>query len=359
MQDEAVYWSAWARIPGCGARRLTQLSRYFGSLKVAWQASEACLRDTGIFSRAALSGVSLNRSRLDPMELWERDLKRGLRIVTRVQPDYPARFWHLPDPPGVIWVRGQWPLPEEAVAIVGTREASPYGERQARHLGRELAQAGVLVVSGAASGIDRAAHDGALEQGWTAAILGCGLDHVYPARHRALYRRIAECGALISEFPPDVPPQPGFFPLRNRLIAALAHGVVVVEARKRSGSLITADLALELGREVFAVPGAAGEPGSEGPHALLRAGAALAESACDVLDTLGWPHPEDPRAATGAQAMPLEQARVCEFLGDVPVPFDVLAGQTGFAADRLGALLTALELEGAVRVFPGGRYARG
>jgi DNA processing protein len=279
-----------------------------------------------------------------------------LRIVTRVQPDYPARFWHLPDPPGAIWIKGRWPLPDEAVAVVGARQASSYGERHARRLGRELSRAGVLVVSGAASGIDRAAHEGALEQGLTVAILGCGLDHVYPARHRRLYQQITEGGALISEFPPEVPPQPGFFPMRNRLIAALVYGVVVVEARQRSGSLITADLALELGREVFALPGPACEPGSEGPHVLLRTGACLVESAADIMHALDWPLLED--AVPPAVALSPEQSRVCEFLGDVPVPFDVLAGQTGFPPARLGAVLMTLEMNGAVRALPGGRYAR-
>jgi DNA processing protein len=357
MPDEAVYWSAWARIPGVGARRLSRLASHFGSLKSAWHAPAEALVALGLVKPDVLPAILSARAQLDPEAVWERDHQGGFRIVTRVQPDYPTRFWHLPDPPGVIWVMGEWPLPEEAVAIVGSRQASPYGERHARRLGGEFAEAGVLVVSGAAAGIDRAAHEGALEKGVTAAVLGCGLGHVYPSSHRALYRKILQKGALISEFPPGTPPQPGYFPMRNRLIAALVYGVLVVEARKRSGSLITADLALELGREVFAVPGPAGEPGSEGPHMLLRSGAALAESAADVLNALGW-H-ASPAPLSTQPKLPEEALRLLQCLGDVPVSFDVLSGYAGLPPAKLGVLLTTLEMEGAVRALSGGRYVRG
>ncbi|MDR5684152.1 MAG: DNA-processing protein DprA [Armatimonadota bacterium] len=275
----------------------------------------------------------------------------GLRILTLADTDYPDCLRTIVDPPLAVYVRGQVP-PDPRVGVVGTRRPSHEGEEVAFGIGRDLAQAGVCVVSGLARGIDAAAHRGALEaSGPTIAVLACGLDQVYPPEHRDLADRIAHRGGLISEHPPGTPPLPHHFPARNRIVSGLARAVVVVEARLRSGALITADFALEQGREVFAVPGSVLNPRSRGPHRLLRDGAHLAESADDVLELLGIPLP--------ARSAPLsaDDRALLDVLSQPRHP-DEIAGSCPGGAAALGALLTSLELRGAVRRLAGGRYVR-
>lgn len=357
--NERMYWGAWARLPGVGPRRMARLQATFGSLVQAWQASGEQLRSAAIVPGKELEVLIQARRTLDPARAWEQDQQAGLRVICRIDPDYPEALTQLADAPAVLWVRGVWPLPERAVAIVGTRDASPYGLQQAGRLARELAAAGVNVVSGAASGIDGAAHRGALAHppaegtGLTTAVLGCGLLHVYPAHHRGLYAAIAQRGTLISELPPEQRAVPGAFPRRNRLIAALARGTLVVEARARSGSLITADCALELGREVLALPGPVGAPGSEGPHALLRDGAVLVESAQDVLNACGWPA----RPAPVRAARPEAEQRLLAALRGQPLSLSQLEKQLPLGLPVLSAGLLQLELAGLVRRLPGGLFA--
>jgi DNA processing protein len=242
------------------------------------------------------------------------------------------------------------------VAIVGTRRATEYGRRMAFDLAFDLAARDWTVVSGLARGIDTAAHRGALAaQGRTIAVLGCGIDHVYPVRNRGLREEIARSGLLVSEYEPTEPPLKFHFPKRNRIIAALARAVVVVQAGDRSGALITAGMALELGREVLAVPGPVDQAGSRGVHRLLRDGAGLAESAADVLDALShqtrWDDPAS--GGNGPARNPLE-----ELLGAGPVGVDQLARATGRPVSETLARLGRLELSGVVRSLPGQRFER-
>lgn len=355
--DERQAAAAWARVAGMGPRRMAALRATHGSFAAAWRAPAPVLGAAHRETKLA-GAIATARATLDPAALWEADRRLGARVVLDEEPDYPPGLRDLADAPPVLWVLGAWPPPGRAIAIVGARAATPYGERLARRLAHDLASAEVAVVSGAAEGIDRAAHEGALEApgGWTVGVLGCGLRHVYPAHHRGLYRAISLRGTLVSEFPPEAPPTKGAFPRRNRLIAAIARGTVVVEARAKSGSLITADFALELGREVFAVPGPAGAPGSEGPHALLRDGATLVEGAADVLAACGW---EAPPTASGVGAVlgPAEAA-LLGALGDGVLGMEGLAAATGMGAAEAGAVLLSLELAGLVRTLPGGRWIR-
>jgi DNA processing protein len=240
--------------------------------------------------------------------------------------------------------------------MVGMRDASQYGERVAFEMAAELATLGAVVVSGVAAGIDRAAHLGALKVpgGLTVGVLGNGFHHVYPAANRRLYRQVADHGCLMSEYPPDVAPEKGYFPLRNRIISGLSRGVVVVEAKRKSGSLITVDHALEQGRQVFAVPGPIDAPGSEGPHDLIRQGARLTSGVADILEELGWVVPKAPAAKKHSDD-PLEQS-VLDALAEGPRSIDGVASQTGLGAASLGGLLTVMELKGLVRSLPGQRY---
>jgi DNA processing protein len=269
----------------------------------------------------------------------------GIRWLTRSARDYPPLLRAIHDPPAVLFLRGTADvslLREPSVAVVGARSCSPYGAQVARMLGRELAAAGLVVVSGLARGIDGEAHRGALEAGGrTVAVLGCGVDRNYPAAHAELARRICERSLVVSEYALGVEPMPWRFPARNRIIAGLAGATVVVEARERSGALITADLALEEGREVFAVPGEITSSLSAGTNDLLRLGAGPLTSSKDVLDLFDLAPPAEPEAEVGAEA-----TIVLANLRDGPAGADELVRATGLDAAAVAVALTELELAG-------------
>ncbi len=312
----------------------------------------------------------LRRARPAPAGRLDRLERRGIRLVVYGGPGYPERLGHLDYPPILLWLQGPGELPEEGVVtVVGTRRATGYGRRVARDLGAGLAAAGLTVVSGMAAGVDGAAHRGALDAGGaTVGVLGSGLDHEYPAAHRPLYRRMRAEGLLASEHPPEERPRAAWFPRRNRVLAALAEAVVVVQAGERSGALITADLALDLGRRVMAVPGPVGPAASVGVHELLREGAAPATCPADVLrelygpdageddDGAGGGRPGEARltAVLGPGARPARS--LCRGLLEGPRDGDDLAREAGMGAGEAAALLSRLELDGAVRSLPGGRW---
>lgn len=273
-------------------------------------------------------------------------------FVSRGKAGYPPLLAELHDPPERLHLRGgpATVLTRPSVAVVGARSCSPYGAQVAREVSRELAAAGIVVVSGLARGIDGEAHRGALAAGgMTVAVLGCGIDRDYPRAHAELARRITESGAIVSEYAPGVEPSPWRFPARNRIVAGLARATVVVEARERSGALITADFALELGREVFAVPGEITSGLSAGTNDLIRQGAMPLLSAGDVLDALGLEPPSPPAAADVSD----DARALLEPLSDLSRSLDELARATGLDSARIAAALTELELGGLVAVTDG------
>jgi DNA processing protein len=277
---------------------------------------------------------------------------QSLRFVARGDPDYPPLLRELHDPPPGLFVRGAGAtelLRQPTVAVVGARACSSYGSQVARLLARELAAAGLVVISGLARGVDGEAHRGALEAGgMTVAVLGCGIDRDYPAAHAQLAARICERGLVISEYAPGVEPAPWRFPARNRVIAGLAAATVVVEARERSGALITADFALEAGREVFAVPGEITSALSSGTNELVRLGATPLTAASDVLEALGVEAPEAP-----ARELEGNAARVLDVLAGAAACVDDLVRGTGLDAAAVATALAELELAGAVREAEG------
>jgi DNA processing protein len=282
--------------------------------------------------------------RFDERAFLERLAADGYRFLARSSPGFPPLLRAIHDPPPGLFLRGVAKpeiLARPAVAIVGARAGSGYGASVARSLARELAAAGLVVVSGLARGIDAEAHRGALEgSGATVAVLGCGIDRDYPAAHAELARRVADAGLIVSEYAPGVEPAPWRFPARNRIVAGLCAATVVVEARERSGALITADLALEEGREVFAVPGEITSSLSAGTNALLKLGAAPLTTAADVLASFGI----EPELATG------EGSPLLELL---PASADELVRKTGLGAAEIARALVELELEGRVAVCEG------
>jgi DNA processing protein len=286
----------------------------------------------------------------------------GIEVLKWGDPYYPPLLAAIPDPPVVLWVRGQCGvLGRLSVAIVGSRIASDHGLQVAEKLARDLATLGIVVVSGLARGVDSAAHRGALlSSGATVAVFGCGVDIVYPHEHRALAEDVlAGCGALVSEFPPGQRPLAWHFPLRNRIISGLSSGVVVVEASERSGSLITADCALEQGREVMAVPGNVLSGRSRGAHALLKAGAAVVETAEDVMDALGLLNRTCRLEAPPGQAKKgADDIVLANLVEGEPCDIERLAVLCKLPVESLLARLAELELEGQVRRVGGGRFVR-
>ncbi len=280
----------------------------------------------------------------DERAYLERLTEGGHRFLGRSSPEFPSLLRAIHDPPAGLFLRGASELEvlsRPAVAIVGARACSGYGASVARSLSRELAAAGLVVVSGLARGIDAEAHRGALEaEGTTVAVLGCGIDRDYPAAHAELARRVAGAGLIVSEYAPGVEPAPWRFPARNRIVAGLGAATVVVEARERSGALITTDLALEEGREVFAVPGEITSSLSAGTNALLKLGAAPLTGAADVL------------ASFGLEPKPLEGER-SPLLELLPASADELVRHTGLGADEIARSLVELEIEGRVAVHDG------
>jgi DNA processing protein len=288
----------------------------------------------------------------------------GNHIVTLCDPAYPPLLRQIPDPPPLLFVRGDPALlAAPQLAVVGSRNPTPGGTDNARAFARALARAGLAVTSGLALGIDAAAHEGALEvAGRTLAVAGTGLDRVYPASHRALAHAIAAGGALISEFPLGTPPRRENFPQRNRIISGLALGVLVVEAAPASGSLITARLAAEQGREVFAIPGSIHSPLARGCHALIRQGAKLVETAQDILEELGplaqaAAGAESPAGHPPAATSPAEEALLVQ-LGHDPADVDTLCARAGLTPDAVSSMLLQMELRGLVASCPGGKYQR-
>jgi DNA processing protein len=307
----------------------------------------AAASDAHLVGEPRSSRFAAFRAAFDERETLASLEARGLRFIGRSASAYPPLLRAIHDPPPGLFLRGSAEpelLSRPAVAIVGARACSAYGRQVARRLGRELAAAGLVVVSGMARGVDAEAHRGALEAGGpTIAVLGCGIDRDYPAAHRALAAEIAARGLVVSEYAPGVEPAPWRFPARNRIVAGLCAATVVVEARERSGALITADFALEEGREVFAVPGEITSSLSAGANALLRLGATPLTRPEDVLESFGLDALVQPGAVVGEVA-----SRVLARISEAAAGADELARSTGLSAEQLAVALTELELAGAV-----------
>jgi len=320
----------------------------------------------------ALSERARNALRSSDPEKVESSLawlgEEGCHLVPYTSSHYPERLKCLPDAPLALFVRGDpGLLASPQIAIVGSRNPTRGGIQTTREFAAHFAGNGLTVTSGLALGIDGAAHEGALKAGGpTLAVMATGLDRIYPARHRELAHAIAENGALVSEFPPGTAPKPGHFPRRNRIISGLSLGVLVVEAALQSGSLITARLAAEQGREVFAIPGSIHNPLARGCHRLIRQGAKLVETAADVLEELApalrsWIHEETEVAAEAPASVAQEDPdyqNLLNAMGFDPVSIDMLVERTGLPAETLSSMLLLLELRGEVSLQPGGRYLR-
>lgn len=357
--DDFRDWFRLLLTPGLGRDGVRRLLASFGSAQAALSASPAALRQ--VVGPAAVAGLAREpdefATRLQAALQWWSGAEQR-HVLSLGDSEYPPLLLQTADPPLLLYVQGRVDLlSAPSLAIVGSRNASMQGMENARSFAAHLSAQQWCVVSGLAVGIDSAAHEGALHgPGGTVAVLGTGPDRVYPSRQHGLAQRIAASGALLSEYAPGTPPLAANFPQRNRIIAALSRGTLVVEAALHSGSLITARMAAECGREVFAVPGSIHSPLSRGCHALIRQGAKLVESGADILDELQGHTAAEP---IDAEIVPSgEQQALLDAIGFDPVSLDALGARTGWAASELNVKLLELELDGQVTRLPGGLYQR-
>ena len=399
--DELTAWLRLALTPGVGNDTARRLLAAFGLPQAIFAQTQAALGHlvSPAQARALAQPPDALAAQVLATQTWLDGAEAGMgrAVATLGDARYPAALLALEDPPLMLYLLGQVQLldseqksahvradqartaisniafgwPDKALALVGSRNPTPQGVQNARQFARALADAGLAVVSGLALGVDGAAHEGALaalDEGApatrlvTLAVIGTGIDRVYPRQHRALAHRIAAHGLIVSEYPLGTPPLAPNFPRRNRIIAGLSAGTLVVEAALPSGSLITARLASEQGKEVFAIPGSIHSPLSRGCHALIRQGAKLVETAQDVLEELRWPAP--PTTGSAAAALPdddapnAQEAALLQALGADPVSLDALQARTGLDTARLQARLLELELAGRVGRLPGGLFQR-
>jgi len=364
MRGEHAPWLALARVKGLGCVSFKKLVAHFGDPTRALAAAPSELAAIEGLQRDAIDGIV-------GFTQWaevDSDLKRirsaGITLVRYTDADYPARLRTIADPPPLLYVKGALTdTDDKAVAIVGSRSASDYGRRVARDLARGLASFGFTVVSGMARGIDGMAHETALNcHGRTIAVLGSGVERAYPPEHDKLYQRIAEQGAVISELPMGTKPMAFNFPARNRLISGLSLGVVVVEATEKSGSLITASLAVDQGREVFAVPGEVGSSRSRGAHRLIRQGAKLVESVDDIIEEIApqLVRPSGGAGKTEARQLPQNSSaavqKVFALLQERSLQIDEIIENSGLVSAQVLGILLDLELQGYLRQLPGKVY---
>lgn len=337
-------------IPGIGRVKFSQLEKYFGRLDNAWKAGPADLRQAGL-ERNILKSIALFRPRIDLDAEMEKLDKQGVKACTCHDSLYPARLKEIYDYPPVIYVKGELTTRDEwCIAVVGTRRATIYGRQVAQELAADLARSSITVVSGLARGIDTVAHRSTLEAGGrTIGVFGCGLDVIYPAENASLAGNIVQHGAIISEYPLGTKPRPDNFPRRNRIMSGMSLGVLVIEADQSSGAIITARMALEQNREVFAVPGSILSPVSRGTNALIKEGAKLVQSCDDILEELNLT--ASVHQMEMKEAIPTSETEelLLKYLTAEPVHIDGICRASGLPVSTVSSNLAIMELKGLVR----------
>jgi DNA processing protein len=357
--DKKCGWLALQMIPGLGNIACKNLLDKFGEPEQIFQADLSELTGIEGLRKETAKKVANREFQIDPCEELVKAEKCGARIITFFDSSYPLALKEIHDPPMLLYVKGK-DLPQNVtfLGVVGSRNPSPYGVKSAEKIGQGLGRRGLGVVSGMARGIDASAHWGCLDgQGFTVAVLGTGIDIVYPAQNRKLANKIADKGVLITEFPLGTPPEPKNFPIRNRIISGLSRGVIVVEATMKSGSLITAALALEQNREVFAVPGSIHSFKSTGCHFLIKQGARLIENSDDILDELGMNYDYSPKTdafqKSTLPAMDESEKVIYDMIGDYPLHIDQIIRKGNLAPGKAASILMKMELKGLIRQLPG------
>lgn len=351
------YWIGINLVKGIGAVRFRALLDFFGDAQSAWEGSPDDLRAAGL-SPKIIERFLAARQHVDLNAIWQKTVDRNIRVMTWDDADYPARLREIAQPPPILYLRGDFMEDDAwAVAIVGTRRVSSYGRQVAEEIATFLAQNGVTVVSGLARGVDGIAHQAAINAGGrTLAVLGSGVDRIYPPEHRHLAESISNSGAILSDYPPETPPEASNFPKRNRIISGLSMATIVIEAGVTSGSLITANFAVEQGREVFAVPGNIFAPQSKGPNKLIQNGAHPLLKPQDILDVLDLTRVTEQR--TARQLFPTDEteAQLLKALDYEPTHVDEIRAKTGLDVAKVSSTLVMMELKGMVRHVGGMNY---
>lgn len=355
--NDKPYWIGINLVKGIGAVRFRALLNYFGDAKTAWEANPNNLRAAGLSQKIVTKFVE-TRQQVNLEKLWNEINAKGMKVITWEDAEYPARLREISQPPPILYLKGQITQEDAwAVAIVGTRRVTAYGRQVAEEVGSFLAQNGITVVSGLARGVDGYAHQAALNAGGrTIAVLGSGLDHIYPPEHRNLAAKIENAGAVITDYAPDTPPEASNFPPRNRIISGLSMATIVIEAGKTSGALITANFALEQGREVFALPGNIYAPQSKGPNKLIQQGAHPLLHPGDILEILDLTRISQQRTARQTLLADETETKLLEALSHEPRHIDEIRAQTGLAIEKVSSLLVMMELKGMVRHVGGMNY---
>lgn len=351
------YWIGINLVKGIGAVRLRALLDFFGDAKSAWEGSPADLRAAGL-SKNLIERFLKVRSDVDLDALWTEISVQNIRVMTWEDAEYPARLREISQPPPILYLRGNFIQDDAwAVAIVGTRRVTSYGRQVTEEIAAFLAQNGVTVVSGLARGVDGIAHQAALNAGGrTFAVLGSGVDRVYPPEHRNLAESIIGSGAILSDYPPDTPPEASNFPPRNRIISGLSMATIVIEAAETSGALITANFAVEQGREVFAVPGNIFAPQSKGPNRLIQNGAHPLLKPRDILEVLDLTRVTEQSSARKTLPADATEAQLLDALNHEPLHVDEIRAKTGLAVEKVSSTLVMMELKGMVRHVGGMNY---
>lgn len=357
-ENELKYWLWWNRVPGIGPAKFFKLLQAYGSMKKAWETSEAALSKL-IGNKVVIEKDKISKN-WDPAQELKQVRHFGFRIYCHSEPDYPSILKQIPDAPPVLYAAGNFEHGDDlAVALIGTRNPTSRGAFIAKDLAMGLSRQGITVVSGMARGIDSEAHRGALAaRGRTIAVLGSGLDVVYPPENRGLMQEIIQNGVVVTEFSLGTAPTARNFPARNRIISGLSLGVVVVEAAQDSGSLITANMALEYGRDVFAVPGSIDSEGSKGPHKLIRQGAKLVENCSDILTELAIPQITSAERSQPQPELDSLEVKVFEVMSREAMHIDQITRRSQVGAAQINAILVQLELKGVVKRLPGQLYLR-
>lgn len=348
--DSRIYWVALNLINGIGAVRFRALVDHFGDPQAVWEAPAAALRTIGLPTKV-IDELLEKRKSVDLALIWSQIEANHAALLTWADEEYPRRLKQIDNPPPVLYQRGNLTSVDDwAVAVVGTRRISPYGRQVAEMIGNFLARNGVTVVSGLALGVDTIAHRAALDAGGrTIAILGSGVDNIYPAQNRSLAAKIMEQGAVISDYALGTPPDRGNFPARNRIISGMSLATVVVEAGEKSGALITARFAADQGREVFAVPGKIFAPQSKGANELIRKGAHPLLQPEDLLEALNLSLVTEQQSARVVLPADATEAAIFNVLGHEPMHIDEIGQQAHLPIDKVSATLALMELKGMVR----------
>lgn len=365
MNDDIGYWISFSKINGLGPVKLYGIFKYFNSIKDAWNASPEEFLNIDNINQNNVEQIREAKLNINPIKEADLLIKENIKAITLVDEDYPFMLKQMHDPPFVLYYKGIFDKEKlnKCIGMVGTRKPSYSGKKIAYKISFELAQSNITIVSGLALGVDTESHKGALkaDNGYTIAVLGSGVDHIYPSSNKNLYYEIIEKGMIISEYPPETLPDSWRFPARNRIISGLSNGVVIVEAAEKSGALITADFALEQGKEVFAIPGDLNNPMSKGPNNLIKQGASIVTDISDIISNFNWNNKqENINKEENIDILNLTDSEKIIYMSmdNNPQHIDILIDKIQLPLSEISSNLIMLEIKQLIKQLPGKLFVK-